>query len=179
MLCIPNQIIRCLLIEIFYIIRNDHLFSQDLKWLFGTNMFTLFMLVEKNYLKYLDICPHNIWSNHVWSLQFHLYNYLKVYLYLFYSQKKPMQRFISIVLYSMTRKILRNKSFGYLSRFQMISSSWSTRNQDINPNANEWVFGTKIYAEMRKPYCKIIYYILYYDICFCFVRNITIPNLEF
>ena len=60
MLCIPNQIIRCLLIEIFYIIRNDHLFSQDLKWLFGTNMFTLFMLVEKNYLKYLDICPHNI-----------------------------------------------------------------------------------------------------------------------
>ena len=47
MLCIPNQIIRVLLLEIFYIIRNDHLFSQDLKWLFGTNMFTLFMLVEK------------------------------------------------------------------------------------------------------------------------------------
>ena len=75
--------------------------------------------------------------------------------------EKPMQRFISIVLYSMTRKILRNKSYGYLSKFQMISSSWSTRNQDINPNANEWVFGTEIYAEMRKPYCKIISYILY------------------
>jgi len=51
MLCIRNQIIRVLLLEIFYIIRNDHLFSQDLKWLFGTNMFTLFMLVEKKYLK--------------------------------------------------------------------------------------------------------------------------------
>ena len=96
--------------------------------------------------------------------------------------EKPMQRFISIVLYSMTRKILRNKSFCYLSRFQMISSSWSTKNKtSTQMQMNEYLV-LQFMQKMRKPYCKIILlhivFNMYCDICFSFVKNISIPNLK-
>ena len=55
------------------------------------------------------------------------------------------------------------------------------KKQDINPNANEWVLGTTIYAENEKTLLQnhtLTYSIQHCDICFSFVKNISIPNLK-